>query len=403
MALMCGLKQRNETCGQLNESARRIVRARSKKGNPSFTVGSDMHMGIQKKPVVSIGCPSFLALIAKHVFVVAALAWWTPAAVAQRDMGCSPTLANPCTGRSSGWSSDDNRGAEEAGRSARRWVDCKLFGKGCPDQNQNESRQSQGLELNERGVQAYNRGDWASAAAYFQQALQYSPDDSVIAQNLANARAKLQEVATAQARQNSAAAEKMRQSIQSLAQSLGAASEKGGLEFDGRNSASASGGDGLDFIMPNRHPSRPNRNEPRAVVKTASPPNQPEAPLGNALQDNRDAVAPPVGRAAQAAPRIDSFTRGFDHGSGCFSQSAGVACSAATADQMQACVADYRAGFDVGSRAARVELDRAYRAGIQARAAGAMNNGASQADATGPCRISWIEAYNSGYAGAPRP
>lgn len=51
-----------------------------------------------------------------------------------------------------------------AGQRARRWIDCNLFGSGCPDQTEN--RRDAGHALNEQGIQAYNKRDWATAAAY---------------------------------------------------------------------------------------------------------------------------------------------------------------------------------------------------------------------------------------------
>lgn len=64
----------------------------------------------------------------------ALLILYAPAAMAQGvDMGCSPTLANPCV--SSGGNSGDHSGARAAGARARGWVDCNIFGVDCPDED----------------------------------------------------------------------------------------------------------------------------------------------------------------------------------------------------------------------------------------------------------------------------
>lgn len=154
----------------------------------------------------------------------------------------------------------DYSGAESAGRRARQWVDCKLFGSGCPEQT--DGRQDAGHALNQQGVQAYNKGDWATAISLFQQALQNSPDDPVIRKNLANAQAnmanqqereKAEREAMDRQRQNKVAADNMQQSIQNFAQTLNAAPVSGGLDFDGRTAGTVpSGGNGgnsggLDF------------------------------------------------------------------------------------------------------------------------------------------------------------
>lgn len=163
--------------------------------------------------------------------------------------------------------------------------------------------------------------------------------------------------------------------------------------------ATASGG---EAIMANRAPRPPLRNPPRAVIKA------PEAATpGQALVDQLLQDPPSAGAAAQvvaaSATKTDSFSKGFEHGSGCYSQNAGATCSAAALEQFDGCVADYRAGFAAGEKGKKTEIGNAYRAGELARAAGAANNGAAQPGATGTCRIEWINAYSSGYSGAPPP
>lgn len=150
-------------------------------------------------------------------------------------------------------------------------------------------------------------------------------------------------------------------------------------------------------FMPDRAPARALRNQPPAVIKQPSVA-APGPDLADQLMQD-----PAPAAAAPAAPAIDSYAKGFEHGSGCYSQNAGPTCSGAAPAQFDACIADYRAGYQVGERAMKTEIDAAYRAGQRARAAGELNNGAAQAGAVGTCRIEWIKAYGNGHAGAPHP
>lgn len=101
--------------------------------------------------------------------------------------------------------------------------------------------------------------------------------------------------------------------------------------------------------------------------------------------------------------RSTAYSKGFEHASQCFSQNAGSSCAGASADQQQACVADYRGGYDSGSRQKELVLKEAYQAGQGAAARGELANGASDARALGPCRTEWIMAYNNGHFGAKSP
>lgn len=162
----------------------------------------------------------------------------------------------PCSDGGSGSDAGGN-GGEAAGRRARGWLDCKLFGKGCPAKT--DRRKEAAYALNEQGIEAHKKGDWATAASYFEQALKNSPDDPVIKQNVANARVwlanyeakeKAERDAAEAKRRDKAAADNMQQSIQNFAKTLNAAPSSGGLDFDGGSSANpANGGksDGLDF------------------------------------------------------------------------------------------------------------------------------------------------------------
>lgn len=96
-------------------------------------------------------------------------------------------------------------------------------------------------------------------------------------------------------------------------------------------------------------------------------------------------------------PKSDAYTKGFNDASGCYSQNAGPYCMGASADQQQACVADYRAGFELGDKRREMVMQEAYQAGQRAGASGGLANGASDSRAEGACRTQWVEIYNRGY------
>jgi len=320
------------------------------------------------------------------LWAVLGIACLAPAPVlAQRgvDKGCSPTLANPCTGGSAGGGSTgggDSIGTT-LGTAIGKALGEALFGGGSSDQT--KSRQEVALALNKQGIEAYNKGDWDTAIAYFDQAVRNSPDDAVIRQNLTNAynartnKAALQtreREATERQRQNKAAADNMQQSIHDFAQTLNAAPLSGGLDFDGRNPGSTPGGSsnsgGLDFT--------------------------------SAIAPSAKGAPPAVGKNANQA-KSTAYSEGFEHASQCISQNAGSSCAGVTADQQQSCVADYRAGYDSGSIQKKLVLQEAYQAGHDAATRGELANGASDQHAEGPCRTDWIMAYNNGHFRAKAP
>lgn len=122
------------------------------------------------------------------------------------------------------------------------------------------------------------------------------------------------------------------------------------------------------------------------------------------MTDSASAIAPSAKAVPSAGKKSSSYTKGFEHASQCISQNAGSACAGVTAEQQQACVADYRGGYDAGSIQRKLVLQEAYQAGHSATARGELANGASDPRALGPCRTDWIMAYNNGYGvKAPAP
>ncbi len=118
------------------------------------------------------------------------------------------------------------------------------------------------------------------------------------------------------------------------------------------------------------------------------------------MTDSASAITPPTKAVSPAGKKSSSYTKGFEHASQCISQNAGSACAGVTANQQQACVADYRGGYDSGSIKRKLVLQEAYQAGQGAAARGELANAASDPRALGPCRTDWIMAYNNGHFGA---
>ncbi|TAN38301.1 MAG: hypothetical protein EPN25_14140 [Nitrospirae bacterium] len=138
-----------------------------------------------------------------------------------------------------------------------------------PAEQVQQQRLNEAHTANEQGVAFYNKGDWGSAATYFQEAANKNPDDPVIRQNLTKARANVasqqareqaEREAMERQRQNKAAADNLQQSIQNFTQTLNAAPASGGLDFDGRTAGNSPGGGnsgGLDFTATVEAPRKP--------------------------------------------------------------------------------------------------------------------------------------------------
>jgi hypothetical protein len=115
---------------------------------------------------------------------------------------------------------------------------------------------TQGLE----GEDAYRRGDYSAAINYFQQALANDPTDDpdkhTLNDDLAAVQGKINDAQREQEqrRQDKITANNMQHGIQDLAQSLSAAPSSGGLEFSDGKSATPAADDnsgnkgGLDFM-----------------------------------------------------------------------------------------------------------------------------------------------------------
>lgn len=121
---------------------------------------------------------------------------------------------------------------------------------------------------------------------------------------------------------------------------------------------------------------------------------------GSGLGLMTDASAAPPAKGAPPAdknanqPKSEAYTKGFEHASRCISQNTASVC---VAGQPQTCAADYRTGYDLGSKQRELVLREAYQAGQSAGARGELSNGGADERAQGPCRLDWIQSYNRGH------
>ena len=221
----------------------------------------------------------------------AGLALHPSAGLAQgRDMGCSPTLASPCSGGSSGGSSysppaytppavyqpspaelqqrqavalqQQGTAQFRAGKYTEALRLYELSLKLCVAADDIKNlRGNIGNTHAQLGSLAYKRGDIEQAHRQYELANQYNPAESAISESLKNLKGELaaRQQAKLAEQLDKAAAGNMQKAIQGFAQTLNVAPSSGGLDFDGRtagNSPGGGNGGGLDFT---------------AVVSTAGP------------------------------------------------------------------------------------------------------------------------------------
>lgn len=178
------------------------------------------------------------------------------------------------------------------------------------------------------------------------------------------------------------------------------------------SSADAAPTDGLGSLMGDEAPTMDAGRTTGAASDSCDPATQ---PLGMLCDDPPVAAASsaPPPAALPAAPTnppppppplgFDAFAKGFEHATSCISQNGGPTCAVAGPGQFQGCVDDYRRGYGEGDKNRKLRIMNAYTNGGADRMLGRPSNGSSQPDAEGPCRIDIIQAYNSGYQGAPPP
>ena len=219
-----------------------------------------------------------------------------------RDMGCSPTLASPCSGASSGGSSysppaytppavyqpspaelqqrqavalqQQGRAQFRAGKYTEALRLFELSLKLCVAADDIKNlRGDIGNTHAQLGALAYKRGDVEQAHRQYELANQYNPAEPVISESLKNLRGEIaaQQQAKLAEQQDKAAAGNMQKAIQGFAQTLNAAPSSGGLDFDGRASGNAPGGGnsgGLDFTAV---VSAPSQTAPASAMPSGDP------------------------------------------------------------------------------------------------------------------------------------
>lgn len=145
-----------------------------------------------------------------------------------RDMGCSPTVANPCTNSNPGGSTSSGPNIWQV----------------MAQKRENAAREKllkEAHEANVRGIAAWNQYDYETAVKEFTVAHAKNPDDVNIAGNLEKAKQALKEQQESSARSaadeakrqqiSAASARTMSASMQNIADSLTAAPATSGLEF----------------------------------------------------------------------------------------------------------------------------------------------------------------------------
>lgn len=111
----------------------------------------------------------------------------------------------------------------------------------------------------------------------------------------------------------------------------------------------------------------------------------------------RHGIAP----APAHQPEKDAYLRGIQDASQCRPQNGSHYCSGLRTEAGVRCTANYDNGYRVGERIKENNLRDAHLAGEQARQSGGTLLGFWHPKAVGPCRVRWLEAFNSGYGGAP--
>lgn len=125
---------------------------------------------------------------------------------------------------------------------------------------------------------------------------------------------------------------------------------------------------------------------------------QQQQKVNNAEQGLRALLSSTAGTRRQP----DSyFYLGFEDGSQCLSQNAGLRCdkARAPAEEVQHCLATYRLGYTAGEKIKKALLEAAYQRGQLDKQAG-RTYADTDSRAEGPCRYEYIMSYNNGHFGA---
>ncbi len=250
-------------------------------------------------------------ILTAGLFAGAVMIFPPAAAIAQVDMGCSPTLASPCSGDSSGGSSysapsyeppavyqpspadlqqqqavalqQQGLAQSRVGNFTEALRLFELSLKMCVDADDIQNLKWNIADTHSHlGTLAYKGGDVDQALREFELANEYRPGQAVTSESLTTVRnevaARRQAAITQQ--QDKAAAANMQQAMQSFAQTLNAAPAAGGLDFDGGTSSpspAAGTSGGLDFapVVAAKTPTTPAPALPSGDPSLVEAPNVP--------------------------------------------------------------------------------------------------------------------------------
>jgi hypothetical protein len=126
---------------------------------------------------------------------------------------------------------------------------------------------------------------------------------------------------------------------------------------------------------------------------------------GSAAAPAPDALPTGVDPAGNGNPTYATARhKGFEDAKQCYPSNAFGYCMAATPEENDMCVKGYREGFEHGDQIRATAMEAAYAKGkaqgindSQAAGRPRLSSAFWDADAQGPCRTYWTEAYNRGY------
>jgi hypothetical protein len=147
------------------------------------------------------------------------------------------------------------------------------------------------LAANEKGLDAYKRGDYEAAAGSFREALRYVPDEPTVTRNLENAEYRLREQRerVAQQKREAEASAAIRQGVERLSATLG-------LEGPAARPSAPTAASGLDFM----------RDAPASTATAAATPNY------DAMVVDARGTRPAAGTTAPATSQPLGFMTSID-------------------------------------------------------------------------------------------
>jgi hypothetical protein len=113
-------------------------------------------------------------------------------------------------------------------------------------------------------------------------------------------------------------------------------------------------------------------------------------------------AAPPGGMGADSRndrKKDTYFFRGHQDGSLCFASNAANFCRSAPESDRRNCLDSYTLGYRAGEKLKTQMITDAGESGRRDKQGGRPYNGFADSRSDGPCRITWVKAYNDGYFG----